>query len=85
MNNNKMEDHIGRPLSMKDYQPSSTLNEKMTRLPPSNKKEFTIKVGEDAFTVDTGLDYDVTMRAINRLRAKEKFYQTLEERNKFDI
>ena len=80
-----MEAHSGRPIGMRDYQSPDTMNEKMHVLPFGNKKEFTIKFGEDAFTVDTGLDDDVTMRTINRLRAKEKFYQTLEEKNKCDI
>jgi len=72
--------NLEKNLSMADYQAVDTMTRKMTYLPPSNKKEFVMKVDGDFFKCDTGLDPDVTMRAINRLRAKDKFFQTLQEK-----
>jgi hypothetical protein len=72
-------------LSMKDYQSSSTMTHKMSFLPPSNKKEFTVSIDGDQFKCDTGLDYNVTMKAINRLREKDKLYRTLAEKNNCEI
>lgn len=69
-----------KKITMADYQSKDTMTHKMSFLPPSNKKEFTVKVGEDLFTCDTGLDYEVTMRTINKLRAKDKYFQTLKEK-----
>jgi hypothetical protein len=57
---------------MKDYQSPETITSKMSRLPPSNKQEFTVKAGEDYYTVDSGLDYQTTLRTIERLKKKRE-------------
>lgn len=59
-------------LSMKDYQKPETITSKMSRLPPSNKQEFTVKAGDDYYTVDSGLDYQITLRTIERLKRKRE-------------
>jgi hypothetical protein len=68
-----------KPVTMKDYYEGGdcVLTDKMCRLPPSNKKEFVLKVGEDYYRGDTGLNYDVTMRTIARLKAKEELHKQL--------
>jgi len=71
---------MDEPLTIKAYQDASTINDKMHALPAGNKREFIMRVGDDLYRADTGLDYAVTMRTIERLKAKEKRIQELQEK-----
>jgi hypothetical protein len=67
-------------LSMKDYQSPDTMTHKMHYLPPSNKKEFHVKVNGEPFLVDTGLDPNITMKVIQKLQARQKHIEQLQEK-----
>lgn len=66
-------------LSMKDYQEPRTMTKKMYYLPPSNKKEFVMEVDGDFYRLDTGLQPDIVMKTIQRLKAREKQLEAMVE------
>ena len=80
------DDGTYRTLKMQDYQSKETMTDKMYYLPPSNKKEFIVKDQDNNYyTVDTGMDKDVLLRTIDRLRAKNQMLHELQQREEDTI
>jgi hypothetical protein len=79
-------DETYRTIRMQDYQDLGTMTDKMYYLPPSNKKEFIVKDQDNNYyTVDTGMDKDVLLRTIDRLRAKNQMLHDLQQREEETI
>jgi len=67
---------------MEDYQTRDTMTRKMGYLPPSNKQEFYIKVNGEPFLVDSGLDPNITIKAIQKIQARQRYFKEVEEAEK---